>query len=241
VRVLALETATELVGAAVAGDDEPSASAWVLGRRRHAECLAPAIEHALAQAGRALGDIDVVAVDLGPGLFTGLRVGVATAKALAQALGLGVLGCSSLEVLARAAVDAGATGPVLSVVDARRGEVFTAAYRPDPSRPGGLAEVLAPARTAPEALAAVAARAGGPLLVVGDGARRYRQALEGHRGTTLAPGLDSPPPATLARLALDRLGAGVPTAAPGAIEARYLREPDVRISWVRRGRAPQPT
>jgi tRNA threonylcarbamoyladenosine biosynthesis protein TsaB len=239
--VLALETATELVGAAVAGDDEPCASTWVLGRRRHAECLAPAIEHALAQAGRTLGELEAIAVDVGPGLFTGLRVGVATAKALAQALGLGVLGCSSLEVLARAAVDAGATGPVLSVVDARRGEVFTAAYRPDPARPGGLAEVLAPARTTPEALAAVAAQAGGPLLVVGDGARRYRQALEGRSATTLAPGLDAPPPATLARLALDRLAAGVPTAAPGAVDAQYLREPDVRISWVRRGRAPQPT
>ncbi len=240
-RVLALETATELVGAAVAGDDEPCASAWVLGRRRHAECLAPAIEHALAQAGRTLGDLEAIAVDIGPGLFTGLRVGVATAKALAQALGLGVLGCSSLEVLARAAVDAGATGPVLSVVDARRGEVFTAAYRPDPTAPGGLAEVLAPARTTPEALAAVAAGAGGPLLVVGDGARRYREALEGRAATTVAPGLDSPSPATLARLALDRLAAGVPTAAAGAVDARYLREPDVRISWVRRGRAPQPT
>jgi tRNA threonylcarbamoyladenosine biosynthesis protein TsaB len=239
--VLALETATELVGAAVAGDGEPGAAAWVRGRRRHAESLAPAVEHVLAQLGWALGDLDAVAVDVGPGLFTGLRVGVATAKALAQALGLGVLGCSSLEVLARAALDAGAPGPVLSVVDARRQEVFTAAYRPDPARPGGLAEVRAPARTGPEALGPLADEIGGPLLVVGDGGWRYREAFEGRPGFTVAPDLGSPPPATLARLALDRLGAGVPTRPPGAVDARYLREPDVRINWVRRGRAPQPT
>jgi tRNA threonylcarbamoyladenosine biosynthesis protein TsaB len=241
VRVLALETATELVGAAVAGNDEPCASAWVHGRRRHAECLAPAVAHVLAQADLVLGDLDAVAVDVGPGLFTGLRVGVATAKALAQALGLGVLSCSSLEVLARAAVDAGASGPVLSVVDARRGEVFTAAYRPDPASPGGLAEVLAPARSGPEALGKVAAQVGAPLLVVGDGALRYGAALDGVAQVTLAPALGAPPPATLARLALDRLEAGVPTAPPGDVDACYLREPDVRINWVRRGRAPQPT
>jgi tRNA threonylcarbamoyladenosine biosynthesis protein TsaB len=168
-------------------------------------------------------------------------VGVASAKALAQALGLGVLCCSSLEVLARAAVDAGTSATVLSVVDARRGEVFTAAYRPDAAHPGGLAEVLAPARAAPEALAEVAGQVDAPLVVVGDGALRYRAALDGLPQVTLAPALSSPPPATLARLALDRLGAGVPTTPPAAVDARYLREPDVRINWVRRGRAPQPT
>ena len=76
------------------------------------------------------------AVDLGPGLFTGLRVGVATAKGLAQGLGIGMVGVTSLEVLARAAFDTGWEGPVVAAVDARRGEVFAARYDRDPAAGG---------------------------------------------------------------------------------------------------------
>jgi tRNA threonylcarbamoyl adenosine modification protein YeaZ len=91
-----------------------------------------------AVSGCQVTDIDVIAVDVGPGLFTGLRVGVATAKALGQALGLGALGVSSLDILAASAAglvpDRGTAAPigaVASVVDARRGEVFAAVYRFD--------------------------------------------------------------------------------------------------------------
>ena len=83
-----------------------------LGGRAHAELLAPAIEEVCALSGCALGDLDALAVDVGPGLFTGLRVGVATAKALGQALGLGVLGVSSLDVLAAGAVRGGPGRPL---------------------------------------------------------------------------------------------------------------------------------
>jgi len=100
---LAIETATESVGVALAGDDGIIASVEVHEGRRHAEVLAPAIDFACRHAGVDLGKIAAVGVDVGPGLFTGMRVGAATAKAMGQALQIPVVGVSSLDVLAAAA------------------------------------------------------------------------------------------------------------------------------------------
>ncbi len=137
--LLALESATDTVGAAVIRDDDGSAERTHVGGRAHAENLAPAIEEACALTGCRITDVDHIAVDLGPGLFTGLRVGVATAKALAQALGIGILGVGSLDILAAAAWERadGPAGPVVAVIDARRGEVFAAAYHVGDD-PGGV-------------------------------------------------------------------------------------------------------
>ena len=138
-----------------------------------------------ALSGCTLADVDALAVDVGPGLFTGLRVGVATAKALGQALGLDVLGVTSLDILAAGARDrAGRTGPpaVVAVVDARRREVFAAAYT-FADRPAGAAGDVDPADGRDDRAEALSPRragglardlaADGPVLVVGDGAVRY--------------------------------------------------------------------
>ena len=117
--VVAIETATETVGVAVRTTAGVQADFTLTGRRRHVETLTPALQHLLAQVGLAPGDLNVVAVDVGPGLFTGLRVGVAAAKGLAQALGIGVVGASSLDILAAGAARAGHRGLVLSCVDTR--------------------------------------------------------------------------------------------------------------------------
>ena len=125
--LLAIETATDAVGAAVVRHDGGVAERVHAGGREHAERLIPIIEEVCGSSGCPLSDIDVVAVDVGPGLFTGLRVGVATAKALAQALGIGLLGVGSLDVLAAAAVgvaladDQGRVETVVPVVDAATG------------------------------------------------------------------------------------------------------------------------
>lgn len=84
--ILAIETATESVGVALGGRDGVLASVTIARGRRHGETLAPAIQFACRHAGVELPDLDAVAVDIGPGLFTGMRVGIATAKALAMAL-----------------------------------------------------------------------------------------------------------------------------------------------------------
>ena len=155
--VLGIESASDQCGCALAGAEGVVAEARLALPRRHAEALAPQMRFVCEQAGVALGDVEAVAVDCGPGLYTGLRAGLATAKATAAALGVGVVPVGSLEALALGAAalappvsgvrgQAGA-GPgagsgagvrsaaaqpgttVLSVLDARRGEVFWASYR----------------------------------------------------------------------------------------------------------------
>jgi tRNA threonylcarbamoyladenosine biosynthesis protein TsaB len=229
--LLGIESATEVVGAAVS-DGERVASLRVSGRRRHAEILAPAVSAVLERVGLQPADLDVLAVDVGPGLFTGLRVGVAMAKGLAQGLGVGVLEVGSLEVLAAGALDAGWPGSVLAVVDARRGEVFAARYRRGPD--GDPLECRAPARHRPEELATLAAEES-DTLAVGDGARRYADELARVPGVAVAgPRTAAPDPEVLVSLARSRLAAGSTPVGAEAVLPRYLREADVRINWASR-------
>jgi len=242
--LLAVESATDLVGAALLRPDGSVAERSHVGGRAHAELLAPAIEEVCALSGCTLADVDVVAVDIGPGLFTGLRVGVATAKALGQSLGIGVLGVTSLDILAAGA--RGTAGPeraaaVLTVVDARRREVFAAAYRfgsgtgdPDPADVrDDRSEALDPADVATW-LGALTSD--GPVLVVGDGAVRYLDVLGPVTGADcgLAAEVSAPSPAVLARLAARRLVAGAVPSGPGELVPDYRRHADARINWEER-------
>ncbi len=253
VTLLALETATDLVGAALLRSDGALAERTHVGGRAHGELLAPAIEEVCALSGCTLADVDALAVDVGPGLFTGLRVGVATAKALGQSLGLGIVGVTSLDILAAGALEVG--GPeraarVVAVVDARRREVFAAAYEfGGPSGPGGDQAVPAAVRhdrseaLSPDELATWldGLVADGPVLVVGNGAVRYLDLLAPRPGvdTGLAGEVAAPSPATLARLAARRIGAGTEPTAAGDVVPDYRRHADARINWEER--APQRT
>ncbi|NEM04884.1 tRNA (adenosine(37)-N6)-threonylcarbamoyltransferase complex dimerization subunit type 1 TsaB [Geodermatophilus normandii] len=132
--VLALDTATPTLVAGVArrsegGDVEVLAERAVPSGNRHAELLVPAVREALAEAGLALADVDAVVAGLGPGPFTGLRVGVVTAAALADARGVPAVGVCSL--------DAVGSGARTVVTDARRKEVYWAAYDADGARVDG--------------------------------------------------------------------------------------------------------
>ncbi len=213
--VLGLDTATTATVAGVLrGDavfevrDDPEPGA----RPAHAARLLAAAEEALGAAGVGWEEVDRLAVGVGPGSFTGLRIGIATARALAQGRGLPLVGVSSLEALAR-----GASAPlVLAVLDARRGEAFAAAW-------GAGRSLLAPAALAPEALAERVRALPAEPLAVGDGAIRFRGALE-------AAGARVPPDEDGAhRLRAEhvcRLGAeGSPTERDTLLPD-YLREPD---------------
>ena len=258
--LLAIESATDLVGVALVRDDGATAERLHAGGRAHAELLIPSVEEVCAVSGCTVADIDVIAVDIGPGLFTGLRVGVATAKALGQALSIGLVGVSSLDILAAAARERvgdqptgpGAGSPVVSVVDARRGEVFAAAYRfdradgpGDPVDPGSVrddrTEPITPG--ALEDWLVALARAHGRVVVVGDGAVRYHRQLALHAGLDLdgAAGLAAPPPSTQAHLALSRLARGEPLMAAGDLVPDYRRPADARINWEQRPPRTVPT
>lgn len=242
-RLLGIETATDLVGAAVGDGDDVLAVTWSLGRRRHAEALGPAVGHVLEAAGVSLDGLEAVAVDVGPGLFTGLRVGVATAQGLAEGLGVRVVAATSLEILAWAAGSSGHRGPVVAVVDARRGEVFAGRF--DLTAGEAPAASAEPALADPAGLVALltkaAAEAGGDaVLVVGDGAVRYAEAVDGVAGVVRAgAALAHPSPAALVALAAGRLGAGERGVGPDEVRPRYLRQADARINWAQR-RPPGP-
>jgi tRNA threonylcarbamoyladenosine biosynthesis protein TsaB len=256
VLVLALESATEMAGAALADERGVLAAAAVAGRR-HGESLAPAVEFVCARAGVSLGELGGLCVDVGPGLFTGLRVGVATAKGLAFGLGLPVAEVGSLELLAASAAAweplfAGGPPQLVPVVDARRGLVFSARFEAGagdgPGTPGAgrggpaLRRVGDDKLSAPEQLAeelSAVVRAGRRVVAFGDGARRYRQLLAA-AGVALAGHLGAPDTGMLAVLGVERVAAGAVRPA-AEVTARYLRPADVRINWERRmTRRPSP-
>jgi tRNA threonylcarbamoyladenosine biosynthesis protein TsaB len=229
---VAIETATETVGVAVRAPDGVEAEFALSGRRRHVETLTPALQHLLAQVGLAPRELQAIVVDIGPGLFTGLRVGVAAAKGLAQSLGLGVVCATSLEALGAGAVAAGHHGLVLACVDARRGEVFASVRE---LGPGGetVAEPVPAALFAPDDLAARLGELGDePVRAVGDGAQRYAEVLATVPGVdVVAPALAFPPPSALLRLGLDRLARGESPVDAASVVPLYMRDADAKSNF----------
>lgn len=211
--ILAFDTATPstVVGLARGGelvasrrhDPEPGA------RPGHGALVLELSRACLGEAGASFADVERVGVGVGPGTFTGLRIGVATARALAQGSGAELVGVSTLEALAEGAGEP----PVAAVLDARRGEAFVAVTGPG----GGAA-----AAVAPEDLAAAAA---GARLAVGDGAVRFRDRLE-------AAGIEVPADGSPLHLvqaqALCRLAREAAPARRDEIVPDYVRPPDAR-------------
>ncbi|HEX4788541.1 MAG TPA: tRNA (adenosine(37)-N6)-threonylcarbamoyltransferase complex dimerization subunit type 1 TsaB [Actinospica sp.] len=149
--LLAFDTATPAVTVALHGDDGVLAEHTEVDARRHGELLAPGIGKVLAAAGCSRTELTGVAVGVGPGPFTGLRVGLMTGRALGDALGVPVHGVCTLDVLAAAVAAAGVAEPFAVATDARRREVYWARYdstgrragEPAVDRPAEIAEQLA--------------------------------------------------------------------------------------------------
>jgi tRNA threonylcarbamoyladenosine biosynthesis protein TsaB len=213
-RLLVIDTATAatVAGVALAGDVIERRHDPAPGQRPgHVSQVLVLVEEALAAAGTELGALERIAVGVGPGSFTGLRIGLATARGLAHATGLPLAGISTLGALAVAAGD----GPVLAVLDARRGEAFVARWE------AGL-EVAPPRAVDPADLAAAAA---GATLAVGDGAIRFRAQLE---PAGVAVPEDGSALHRVGARGLVRLAAGAPIAARDALVPEYVRAPDAR-------------
>ncbi len=190
-------------------------------RPGHATRLLAMAARLLGQAGISWNELERIAVGVGPGRFTGLRVGIATARGLSQSLGIELVGVCSLRALARpAGEDAEA---VLAVIDARRGEVFAAAYAAGrESTPAGAVD---PAR-----LKDLTAAAAGPWLAVGDGAIRYRDHLLANEITV--PDIDSGLH-RIAGSAVCELAAEREAQASEAVLPDYRRRPDAEVSLER--------
>lgn len=200
---------------------------------RHTTRLLPLIVELLDRADVGWGQIERIAVGVGPGTFTGLRIGVATARALCRALEIPLVGVSTLESLAvgaqldptsvRSPIDA-----VVAVIDARRGEVFAAGWRiGDSLLERERTPLLAPRALGPEALAALIPGLAPSTLAVGDGAVEFRTILE--RSGALIPEDDC----ELHRVnAVDhcRLASGRRGCAPDQVQPEYLRLPDAEIA-----------
>ncbi|MFT3771144.1 MAG: tRNA (adenosine(37)-N6)-threonylcarbamoyltransferase complex dimerization subunit type 1 TsaB [Minicystis sp.] len=221
-KVLAISTSTPRGSAAIVRDDGASVEATYADLQGHAERLFESIDSALARAGASRATLDAVACDVGPGSFTGVRVGVASGKGIALALGIPLAGVVSLEAMAMAAFAEGAAAPddvVIAAIDAKKSEIFLAAYRAS----GDL--VLAPCARplAPEAFLLPEAPAGARLVAVGE----IAAGLALPDGVRLArgPALDLPDAAWIGRLALRRLAAGA-DGDPEIIEPLYVRAPD---------------
>jgi tRNA threonylcarbamoyladenosine biosynthesis protein TsaB len=224
--VLGMSTSTPQVGVAIGGHEGVLASWHAVRGRHHAELLTPAIAHTCDSAGVALADVGVVAVDVGPGLFTGLRVGVATAKAVATALGVPMIGVSSLDLLAFTVRES--SRPITAVIDARRGELFVASYV---AVPGGVQRTVEPHTASPDELSAELLATAGEHLLIGNGARRYADVFASNDRVALTDaGSGHPSAAALVQLAHAH-ALREEWVAPTEIRCAYLRQPDVEINW----------
>jgi tRNA threonylcarbamoyladenosine biosynthesis protein TsaB len=228
-----VETATRVMGVALLAGERLVAEIRSDDPRLHSERLLPAIDRLLAIADCSLEDVGAFAVSVGPGSFTGLRIGLATVKAFALDEKRPVVGVPTLAALAAAA--AGAPGPVAAVLDARRGEVYAAAC----ARPGEpVPSVLPDSVFTPEALAD--ALPPGATLVVGEDAGPAAGRLEGLRPDlrVLGPEVGVASAASVGRLGRRLLAAGAAVRA-AALAPRYVRRAEAEAR--RTGEALEPT
>lgn len=229
-RVLAVDTATETGSVAVVADGVMLAEIAARVSSLHGETLMPHIERALASAGLAPGDVDVLAVGLGPGSFTGVRIGVATIKGLAIALGRPVVGVRSSRVIARAAFGS------LRVVatDAKKNEVFASAF--EAGADGTLMVRIDDVHGEPHEVGARfrAALGDAPIVVVGSALRAHPSFVVGLGGsvTSAPPVLATPRAAILAVEATDALASRGPDDL-ACLEPAYVRGADAMLPAVR--------
>ncbi len=241
--VLGLDTATPATSVALLAGTEGGDANGVYAHRLHvpapgerpghATQLLLLLERVLEESGTDWSEVERLVVGTGPGTFTGLRIGIATARALAQARGLPLLGASTLRALADAGRQEGdePDRPVLAVVDARRGEAFAAAW----SAGGG--KLLAPAAVSPGDLRVRIGALPRSPLAVGDGAVRFRSDLA--RAGAIVPEDDSPLHTVDAAFHCLRALRFEPSSVD-AVLPDYLRLPDAELARRRAAAAPTP-
>jgi tRNA threonylcarbamoyladenosine biosynthesis protein TsaB len=233
--LLGLDTATRRVGVVLANEHGLIGRVELGGTAdttapRHAETLAPAIAWCCERCGVELAQVSAVAVGIGPGMFTGLRVGVTTAKVLAQSLRVPVIPIPSLDLLAYPLRYARRL--VVATIDARRHELYWAIYR---TVPGGVQRVSEYELGAPDDLVAELEALGEDALVCGDGSLRFAEAFAplGSRVELAGPAHAAPSLSALVELAQSRF-VREDFCAPSAVLPLYLRQSDAELAWDRK-------
>jgi len=226
-KILALDTSTHLGSVALLVDGVLVSEVAALVRARHGETLLPHIERVLQIAGESIDTIDLIGVGIGPGSFTGLRVGVATAKGLALASTKPLCGVVSLRAIAAA----GGAGLRAAVVDAHKGEVYAALY--GSAEDGGLVEKLSPTHGSPDVVAKTLAEVAGdaPVTIAGNGYRKYQEVLTAALGpqmTALPMVCDAPRAAHIATEA-ERAFAAMGADEIATLEPLYVRPSDAKL------------
>lgn len=244
-RILAIDTASEQVSVAVGNEASIDAAFHVASDRRHVEALVPAIRVAMDNLGLSIHDLSAVAVDIGPGLFTGMRVGLATAQALASLAEIPVVGVDSLTTVAHGVVQIAPSELddaeiVVPILDARRGQVYWSMFRNTFSVADPLEVVRQPRVGDVDELVEDLMDRGQRCLILGTGALRYREelrqvadaALVGERSgiTSFALSPHVPHASVLLGIAAGNIACGVHLPA----EPMYLRPPDAEINWITR-------
>ena len=246
--VLGIDTATAMVSVAVVNGTTVLASSELRSERRHAEDLTPMVDFVVQRAGLSFGGLDAVAVDVGPGLFTGMRVGIASAQALAFALSIPLVGVDGLEALVSAVPAASAEQAqiIVPTIDARRREVAWSMHSVESSRFGvpQVGRVGAPQVGGMEDLLAAVRERGQHCLFVGDFARRHRDEIMSGLGPDAwivsfgDDTVDWPHAKQVALIAHERLIHDEMSSQPvPRVEALYLREADAEINWTTRSSA----
>jgi tRNA threonylcarbamoyladenosine biosynthesis protein TsaB len=229
-RVLALDTTTSGGSIALVEDGRVLVERAGDGATTHAQRLPRELLEVLEAAGVTVGEVDVFAVAVGPGSFTGIRIGMAAMQGLSFVTGRPIVPVSVLDALGHVASLASRPGACVGAwIDAHRGDVFGELYRVEQAPEYGIGRltVLDPARVCrPDVIAAEwMSRGERPTTIVGDGAIVYAGVLDG------AVRVLAPPPlaGTIARVALARARSGEHLA-PSAIQPLYVRRPDVEVA-----------
>jgi tRNA threonylcarbamoyladenosine biosynthesis protein TsaB len=226
--ILGIETSTKTGSVAVVSEQAVVAQYSLNIEVTHSERLMATVDRVLKDTGLAIADMDAFAVAVGPGSFTGLRIGLATVKGLVLATGKPVAAVPTLRALA--AQVPFAAHPVCPILDARKHEVYAALYR---------VEGAGPVQLLPEAAVSIgelAARIAGKTVFIGEAASLYRAEIEDRFGERALFGPRSaslPSAGTVAELGLSMIKSGVPID-PDNLTPLYIRRPEAEVAWEKR-------
>jgi tRNA threonylcarbamoyladenosine biosynthesis protein TsaB len=225
VNILAIETATTTCAIGLRLSTGEGFEVILDAERHHTETLMPGVAELLSSIALSANQLDRIVVDRGPGLYTGLRVGVATAIGLSIGANAELVSVTSLEVLAHDAQRGGVRGLVVAAVDGRRGELFSQTFSLDDT----VAALDEPAVTTPIALATQLDELGEAVSLVGDGVARYESELSKLKAATLLVGYTAPS----ALMAVELGAARLPEE---SVAPLYLRDADAVANFTTRER-----